>query len=153
MTSSITGFAPKLIVFSAGWSAMTPPLGADGLRLVFDFLPAARHDCAEQAGDDIDLVVVDCVFTTGVQAYGHLPSESSQLAGRAPHPVRRDVRVGVGTSQEHRGAIQRSVRGPGETVRPDQPAAQSGHAAEPAGVAGHELERQAGALREAEEQE
>src|SRR5438552_8782258 len=149
MTSSITGFAAKLMVFNAGWSAMTPPLDADGLRLVFDCLPAARHDCAEQAGDDIDLVVVDCMLTTGIQAYGHLPSESSQLAGRVPHPLRRDVRVGVGTSQEHRGALQRSVRGPGEAVRPDQSAAESGDAAVPAGVPGQELEREARPLREA----
>src|SRR2546430_9379678 len=157
MTSSITGFAAKLMVFNAGWSAMTSPLDADGvdadgLRLVFDCLPAARDDCAEQAGDDIDLVVVDCMLTSGIQAYGHLPSESSQLAGRVPHPLCRDVWVGVGTSQKHRGALQRSVRGSGETVRPDQPAAESGHAAVPAGGPGPEPQREATPPWEAQEQ-
>ena len=68
ITSSIAGSAAKLIAFNAGWSAMAAPLMRMLLRMAFGCLPAARHHCAEQAGDGIDLVVIDCMLTTGIQA-------------------------------------------------------------------------------------
>ena len=134
-------------------------LGREGLEATaFQLLlttPSSPGSGEEGRGDEgpheLHLVRVHPVSHGGVDPLGHLAAHPPQHLGGLVHPLAGDVRIAVAAAEEDRRAGQRSRVIPGGSRRADQAAGEPHQSAIATGVAGGELEREAGALGEAEE--
>src|SRR4029079_3910711 len=101
----------------------------------------------------LDLVLVDDVVHVRVEDRVDLRAKTDQALRRLEHTFLRDVEVDVAASEEDGGAGERTVRGPRRPGRPDETAAEAGHAAESRRMPDDVLERQTGTLRKPAEQD
>src|SRR5487761_1096512 len=118
-----------------------------------DWLAKLQSTCGRghQPPDRLDLLGIDRVAHLRVERGSHHGTHPREYVGCLEDPFLAYVRVDVAAAEEGWGAAKTSRVAAGRALRPNQPAAETHHAAEVAGVARGEFQGQTRTLREAEQ--